>query len=365
MIEKIVQIPKNIYKEQLDGLDQYGRAKFFFIENHKLIGNLITLLLFIIQIPIIIATWSFSKAVNWLLNYKETKNSPDILSKPVLEQFQHLQKILNHFIQLNIDKHKLEKTIIATLRLLLAAPLLVVISICILAVMSLDMANFAVNFISLLLLNLPRYLYNSPSSILLAGAATGFAIATFGIAPIMLAIAAGVGLASSLIMSHDKLAILKNPYIKAGLITLMLIAAAASVIFTAGATIPAIAAIFPFTLPSIILPSAIALQAIIAVGVGLATTFIATVAIPGTIQLISNLTAPPSKQTDDHKPQITNTWNDISNKMPTTTENASPILSGGEQSTTPTAPSSQPPPIDTGIKPAEQNSMLGSTWQNL
>jgi hypothetical protein len=183
----------------------------------------------------------------------------------------------------------------------------------------------AVKVASLFVLNLPRYLFNAPGNliqglifawhsrgkiaanlrnlppnlyqrrfdllrgVLLAGAATGFAVATFGIAPMMMAIAAGVGALSSFITSNKNLAILNNSYVKGGLVVLTLVAAAASVLFTAGASIPVIASILPFTLPQIILPSAILLKAGIAVTIGLITTIVPTVIMPGVIKLLSNI----------------------------------------------------------------------------
>jgi hypothetical protein len=174
-------------------------------------------------------------------------------------------------------------------------------------------------------LNLPRYLFNAPGNlikglifawhsrgkiganlrnlssnlyqrrfdllrgVLLASAATGFAVATFGIAPMMMAIAAGVGALSSFITSNKNLAILNNPYVKGGLVALTLAAAAVSVLFTAGVSIPVIASILPFTLPQIILPSAILLKAGIAVAIGLITTIVPTVIMPGVIKLLLNM----------------------------------------------------------------------------
>jgi hypothetical protein len=145
--------------------------------------------------------------------------------------------------------------------------------------------NLPAKFLFLLVLNFPRY----PSSILLVAAAIGFTIATFGIAPIMLAIAAVIGMLSSMIIFEKKLLFLDNPYIKWGLIVLTFIAAAASVVFSAGAAIPAIAAVLPFTLPQIVLPSAIVFKALIAAGVGFATTSISTIIIPGGIRLLIKL----------------------------------------------------------------------------
>jgi hypothetical protein len=144
--------------------------------------------------------------------------------------------------------------------------------------------NLPVQFLSLLVLNFPRY----PNSILLVAAAIGFTIATFGIAPIMLAIAAGIGMLSSMIIFEKKLSFLDNSYIEWGLVVLIFIAAAAAVVFSAGTSL-AIAAVLPFALPQIALPSAIALKALIAAGVGLATTAISTIMIPGAIKVLVNL----------------------------------------------------------------------------